>query len=601
MASVSRKEIRDLLETFEGITKEEAIELIAIADLESEFRAERENHDFNEEHFRETGETLGVRDPENAVDRSYGLWQVNFLPAYGKERAIEINEAFGEDILEWEEITVDGEKYTLVTRESLLEFFDESLDINELLRRNLIALDSVWSPGDNYKHWSTHSDYKHYNVMPNLAERVARHERAMQEAAAAMWEPSPEYLALENKLFNTKWEHPQRSADEAEQRRIKDEMGEIFKQDSEWPPLKKSAPPPEIDSTYENPEVRQAHRPYDSEGQDREVDLAPLGIQLASASTPIEETMAEEETPERKINTALYKWLQGRADLEIDGVHIWDIINGPEGDKFVSQAEFDAWVESLLAQTDYIKNRAEGRIGREEEWYKESDDDEWSIRRRSLVDDKLDIIKKLVQNAGLGWSEIEMLEAAKLAWFEGWLIDDIKEFLVAGDPEYRAGPTFGAGQDPGTVQRSIREKITSTYEDYYIPADQIPEDTIVDWAERIYLGDETEQLGLLKQLLGDQAANLYPGAAERIQAGQSPLDILSSYSTIFGSIMGYMPQWKTDHRDLGVQVLSGELGPKEFGFTIRNSEEADHNPKIVNERFKDIRRLGQLMGAVPGG
>ena len=601
MASVSRKEIRDLLETFEGITKEEAIELIAIADLESEFRAERENHDFNEEHFRETGETLGVRDPENAVDRSYGLWQVNFLPAYGKERAIEINEAFGEDILEWEEITVDGEKYTLVTRESLLEFFDESLDINELLRRNLIALDSVWSPGDNYKHWSSHSDYKHYNVMPNLAERVARHERAMQEAAAAMWEPSPEYLALENKLFNTKWEHPQRSADEAEQRRIKDEMGEIFKQDSEWPPLKKSAPPPEIDSTYENPEVRQAHRPYDSEGQDREVDLAPLGIQLASASTPIEETMAEEETSDTKINTALYKWLQGRVDLEIDGVHIWDIINGPEGDKFVSQAEFDAWVESLLAQTDYVKNRAEGRMGREEEWYKESDDDEWSIRRRSLVDDKLDIIKELVQNAGLGWSEIEMLEAAKLAWFEGWLIDDIKEFLVAGDPEYRAGPTFGAGQDPGTVQRSIREKITSTYEDYYIPADQIPEDTIVDWAERIYLGDEKEQLGLLKQLLGDQAANLYPGAAERIQAGQSPLDILGSYSTIFASIMGYMPQWKTDHRDLGVQVLSGELGPKEFGFTIRNSEEADHNPKIVNERFKDIRRLGQLMGAVPGG
>ena len=590
MASVSRKEIRDLLETFEGITKEEAVELIAIADLESNFRAEKENHDFDDERFRATGETLGVIDPENAVDRSYGLWQVNFLPAYGKDRAIKINEAFGEDILEWEEITVDGEKYTLVTRESLLEFFDESLDINELLRRNLIALDSMWSPGDNYKHWSTHPDYKYYKA----SRWDAPHEQAMQEAAAAMWEASPEYLALENKLFNTK--------DEVEQRRIKDEMGEIFKQDSEWPPLKKSASPPEIDSTYENPEVRQARRPYSySEGKDREVDLAPLGIQLASASTPIEETMVEEETSDTKINTALYKWLQGRADLEIDGVHVWDIINGPEGDKFVNQAEFDAWVESLLAQTDYVKNRAEGRMGREEEWYKESDDDEWSIRRRSLVDDKLDIIKELVQNAGLGWSETEMLEAAKLAWFEGWLIDDIKEFLVAGDPEYRAGPTFGAGQDPGTVQRSIREKITSTYEDYYIPADQIPEDTIVDWAERIYLGDETEQLGLLKQLLGDQAANLYPGAAERIQAGQSPLDILGSYSTIFASIMGYMPQWRTDHRDLGVQVLSGELGPKEFGFTIRNSEEADHNPKIVNERFKDIRRLGQLMGAVPRG
>ena len=583
MASVSRKEIRDLLETFEGITKEEAVELIAIADLESNFRAEKENHDFDDERFRATGETLGLRDPENAVDRSYGLWQVNFLPAYGKYRAIKINEAFGEDILEWDE-------NDLVTRESLLEFFDESLDINELLRRNLIALDSMWSPGDNYSDWSTHPDYKYYKA----SRWDAPHEQAMQEAAAAMWEASPEYLALENKLFNTK--------DEVEQRRIKDEMGEIFKQDSEWPPLKKSASPPEIDSTYENPEVRQARRPYSySEGKDREVDLAPLGIQLASASTPIEETMVEEETSDTKINTALYKWLQGRADLEIDGVHVWDIINGPEGDKFVNQAEFDAWVESLLAQTDYVKNRAEGRMGREEEWYKESDDDEWSIRRRSLVDDKLDIIKELVQNAGLGWSETEMLEAAKLAWFEGWLIDDIKEFLVAGDPEYRAGPTFGAGQDPGTVQRSIREKITSTYEDYYIPADQIPEDTIVDWAERIYLGDETEQLGLLKQLLGDQAANLYPGAAERIQAGQSPLDILGSYSTIFASIMGYMPQWRTDHRDLGVQVLSGELGPKEFGFTIRNSEEADHNPKIVNERFKDIRRLGQLMGAVPRG
>ena len=97
MAVVKSEELLDVVSNIDGIYDSEIMELIALAIVESENKQEAENYDFDDEHFRKTGETRGLRNPKR-VDRSYGLWQINFLPAYGAERAAAINRSMDKTI-----------------------------------------------------------------------------------------------------------------------------------------------------------------------------------------------------------------------------------------------------------------------------------------------------------------------------------------------------------------------------------------------------------------------------------------------------------------------------------------------------------------------
>ena len=290
----------------------------------------------------------------------------------------------------------------------------------------------------------------------------------------------------------------------------------------------------------------------------------------------------------------LYNWLLGRKDMEIDGRHIFDILlEEYKVGRFVNADQVEKRILTLLHQTEYFKNNEEGRFDRDKEWYEEGSHEEWSTRRRDLVNDVELMIREELQNLGLDWSESQILETAKVAWQQGIIkADEIRRFIST-----ETIIDFGPDVEPGTTQNELRKKITGIYDNYFTPPE---ESSVEEWSRRAYLSeDPDEQLDLLRDLLGDQAADLYPGSAERIKAGRSPLEILGSYNSIFASIMGYYPKWATDHRDLAVQVLTNELGPKQFGLTVRTSDEADHNPKIVNETFSDIKKFGVMMGAMP--
>jgi len=289
----------------------------------------------------------------------------------------------------------------------------------------------------------------------------------------------------------------------------------------------------------------------------------------------------------------LYNWLLGRKDMDVNGRHIFDIIlEEAKAGRFVDSDQVEKRILTLLHQTEYFKNNEEGRFERDKEWYEEGSNEDWSTRRRDLVNDVELIIREEIENLGLDWSESQILQTAKVAWQQGMkTANEIRRFVGSGNMI-----DFGPDAEAGTTQSQLRKQITGIYNNYFTP----PEDSSVEeWSRRAYLSEKPEeQLNLLRDLLGDQAADLYPGSAERIKAGRSPLEILGSYDSIFGSIMGYYPKWATDHRDLAVQVLTNELGPKQFGLAVRTSKEADTNPRIVNKTFSDIKKFGQLMGAV---
>jgi hypothetical protein len=77
----------------------------------------------------------------------------------------------------------------------------------------------------------------------------------------------------------------------------------------------------------------------------------------------------------------LYNWLLGRKDMEIDGRHIFDILlEEYEAGRFVDADQVEKRILTLLHQTEYFKNNEEGRFGRDQEWYEEGSNEEWSPR-----------------------------------------------------------------------------------------------------------------------------------------------------------------------------------------------------------------------------
>lgn len=315
---------------------------------------------------------------------------------------------------------------------------------------------------------------------------------------------------------------------------------------------------------------------------------------------PIEEE-TEDATLDYEALIRLYAWLIDRDDMMIGDRHVFDIIReDAEKQRFVTADQFQNWVNSLIYQTDYYKNGSDGRFGKDQQWYEGEEGEGWSGRRRGLVKVQEQMIRDELLNLGLEWTESQILKAARIAWQESMDEEDIRRFLAGGG---EGSPVqFGEDVEGGTTQAELRTQILGIYDNYLID----PDDNVIDeWARRAYIGNETEQLDLLRSLLGEQAEDLYPAVAERIRAGRSPLDILGSYGSIFYSIMGYQAKWKDEHRKLALDILSGDqkedgtytpLNANSFAYRIRTSPEADYNPNIFNETMDFVNTMGTLMG-----
>jgi len=601
---VTPEEILEAVSTIEGIYSNEPVHLIAIASLESDNFLDVENYDFDEKYFRRTGESRGLKRP-NAVDRSYGIWQINFLPEYGAGRAATINRIMGGEYLKTERIrgvnpdTGKSFDFDLVTQQSLQEFFSPKHGKEELFRRNLIALSSVWSPGDDYSDWATHPDYKD---IPE-ADREARDERyeAAHALAKELYEkinppyvPSAEYLELEKQFLEAETED--------ERNRIRSLMGEEYNRRKEEPF--------EFINREDRPLINRETTPklYD---QDREVYLGEhalgegIPIQLASKRTNMA-TDPEGIMPPKykdKVAAGIWGWIGNNDALTIDGVHIIDIIDDPEqyGELIPGTPDYDEWVFGLLAQTEYYQNSWEDRAKRDLEWYTEAQHEAWSERRRSLVETELELIEGFIAEAQLDWTDDQILQAAKFAWLNGWDVNDIREFLISGElgDESFTGDLIDFDDEaiPGTLQNIGRHEITKTYNDYFV---EPTERDIEDWATQMFLskdGGDTE-LEQLKDFLREQAADLYPGHADRILAGRTPLAILGAYETVFQSVMGYKPQWVGQHRELAVDVLGRNDTATGFARYLRGTEEYDGTTNAVNKAFRTVSDLNRLMTGV---
>jgi hypothetical protein len=318
--------------------------------------------------------------------------------------------------------------------------------------------------------------------------------------------------------------------------------------------------------------------------------------------------MVIEPIPEEKDQATLdyeallrgFNWLLSRQDMEIDGRHVFEIIQQDgKAQGFVSQDQYDRWVESLIQQTPYYKNFGKGKFSKDAQWNDGETGSGWSGRRRALVKTQEQLIRDELLNLGLEWSDGEILAAAKYAWEQDMGEAEIRRYLAT---DIKTPISFGEDVEGGTTQADLRTTILGIYDNYLID----PDDNVInEWARRAYIGNEQEQLDLLRSLLGEQAEDLYPAVAERIRAGRSPLDILGSYGSVFYSIMGYQPQWKNEHRKLALDILSGDqkddgaytpLTANSFAYRVRTSEEADYNPNIFNETMSFVNQIGSLMG-----
>ena len=225
---------------------------------------------------------------------------------------------------------------------------------------------------------------------------------------------------------------------------------------------------------------------------------------------PIEEE-TEDATLDYEALMRLYNWLLDRDDMMIGDRHVFDIIReDAEKQRFVTADQFQNWVNSLIYQTDYYKNGSDGRFGKDQQWYEGEEGEGWSGRRRALVKNEERMIRDELLNLGLEWTESQILKAARIAWQESMDEEDIRRFLAGGG---EGSPVqFGEDVEGGTTQAELRTEILGIYDNYLID----PDDNVIDeWARRAYIGDETEQLDLLRSLLGEQACLLYTSPSPR--------------------------------------------------------------------------------------
>ena len=576
MGAVNAETLANALKA-RGFSNAEIYNFVAIARGESSFLFESVNR------HQEGGD---------AGDDSWGLFQINFTKgAAGDQRAKSLGIPTKKDglptvagLAAYFGLTrtknADG-SYSYTPRKGVIE--------EELIEKNIKAMEIMWN-GEDYSAWSVHPDNGEFE----------NNERAQQ-----IWAESTEFA---DDLFL-------------------DEYGEFaFQYDKEIPQQPDDSwnvgqyTPKGSDPVIEGPSQREIelenfyHLRRD-EGADR-AELHSILEQIIDERNregypnPPEGTQemvdGVPEAPE-VISVDFgndYEFLRGNpdGDVEFEG-EIWNIVDLIEAEKrrelFVAGKPFffededpalGLWIQNLYQQTQHFFDSEEGRGLRENDWFLAGEGDEYTNRRRDLIEKYVTKVEKIFDEAGIVATEVELLDFARDAWLAGWSDDAIRDAVSE-----REDMEFGADAPVASEINATRQEINDLYRQYLIDPDP---DVISDANRRIWRG-ETD-ITTIEAGLASESADLYPAWADRIEAGRTPLAILSSYNSIFRSVMGYMPEWDGTHRSLGMELGSGDGNITGAGFAryLRTTEEYDMTPNAINAAYDLVGTIGRTMGVM---
>ena len=292
-----------------------------------------------------------------------------------------------------------------------------------------------------------------------------------------------------------------------------------------------------------------------------------------------------------------YRWLAGRDDATIDGVNIIDIIEADQSGFEIGTDQYNEWVQSLVSQTEFYRNHADTYVTNASEWYAGGLDEGWTERRKDLVSSYVQSINNLSGKLNLDLDDDEILELARVAWFNGFDVQELQDYVAEAE-----NVSFDEGAIAGGSISDTRSEVKNLYRKYLMIPNEI---LLEESSKKIFRGTST--IGFIEDELRQQAADVYPVFADRILAGRSPLQILSGYDSIFSSVTGIQPQWDGEQKDVGIKLASGaklangdDVNTGNLATWLRTDTSVGYDamPKAINNAYSLVKGLGQTFGAV---
>ena len=599
---VSSEELAEALED-RGWSPDDIYNLVAIANLESGFKLD----------------TLIW----NSLDHSAGMFQLNLRKEDGgAKRAFELG-------------IVDTER---VPTKAEVRAFLKGLDKEELLEFNLDVAEYVYKEaGNNFRLWSVHPDNKFFEKDSSDEYTAEVKKEKWLEGRAVAREALAE-AGIESPLANLDQSYIDQNIPENLQGKLGSEIEfRLEEMMDEAETREEAAIIRKMILNERNRDPNQIGKFGENQGldvtrPDRVVNLSDLGIELASAQTPNDPRPEEEiivddpnqsgqfanpeqdleesiESKKSKLDILMWEYLRGNPSVLVEHPITGEMVDlvalieeNPLGYED-GTPEMEQWIKSLYYQTDHYQDSEVGRADREYQWNSGGDsEDEWSTRRLDLISIQIEQLEQILGQANINLDDTQIWELAKQSYLQGLNLAEIKDFLVTattdtGSPLF----DFGAGAPAGGTISDFRSSINNLYRQYLMDPD---EELLERRSRQLFTGETT--LDLVEDEMIEQAALLFPAWKDRIEAGKSPLSIVSSYNGIFSSVMGYNPSWDGRHKDMAVQLggltVEGqdqkEMSGGDFARWLRQTDEYDQSPRGINNAYELVTGLGRLMGEV---
>ena len=599
---VSSEELAEALED-RGWSPDDIYNLVAIANLESGFKLD----------------TLIW----NSLDHSAGMFQLNLRKEDGgAKRAFELG-------------IVDTER---VPTKAEVRAFLKGLDKEELLEFNLDVAEYVYKEaGNNFRLWSVHPDNKFFEKDSSDEYTAEVKKEKWLEGRAVAREALAE-AGIESPLANLDQSYIDQNIPENLQGKLGSEIEfRLEEMMDEAETREEAAIIRKMILNERNRDPNQIGKFGENQGldvtrPDRVVNLSDLGIELASAQTPNDPRPEEEiivddpnqsgqfanpqqdleesiENKKSKLDILMWEYLRGNPSVLVEHPITGEMVDlvalieeNPLGYED-NTPEMEQWIKSLYYQTDHYQDSEVGRADREYQWNSGGDsEEEWSTRRLDLISIQIEQLEQILGQANINLDDTQIWELAKQSYLQGLNLAEIKDFLVTattdtGSPLF----DFGAGAPAGGTISDFRSSINNLYRQYLMDPD---EELLERRSRQLFTGETT--LDLVEDEMIEQAALLFPAWKDRIEAGKSPLSIVSSYNGIFSSVMGYNPSWDGRHKDMAVQLggltVEGqdqmEMSGGDFARWLRQTDEYDQSPRGINNAYELVTGLGRLMGEV---
>ena len=599
---VSSEELAEALED-RGWSPDDIYNLVAIANLESDFKLD----------------TLVW----NSLDHSAGMFQLNLRKEDGgAKRAFELG-------------IVDTER---VPTKAEVRAFLKGLDKEELLEFNLDVAEYVYKEaGNNFRLWSVHPDNKFFEKDSSDEYTAEVKKEKWLEGRAVAREALAE-AGIESPLANLDQSYIDQNIPENLQGKLGSEIEfRLEEMMDEAETREEAAIIRKMILNERNRDPNQIGKFGENQGldvtrPDRVVNLSDLGIELASAQTPNDPRPEEEiiiddpnqsgqfanpeqdleesiESKKSKLDILMWEYLRGNPSVLVEHPLTGEMVDlvalieeNPLGYED-GTPEMEQWIKSLYYQTDHYQDSEVGRADREYQWNSGGDsEEEWSTRRLDLISIQIEQLEQILGQANINLDDTQIWELAKQSYLQGLNLAEIKDFLVTattdtGSPLF----DFGAGAPAGGTISDFRSSINNLYRQYLMDPD---EELLERRSRQLFTGETT--LDLVEDEMIEQAALLFPAWKDRIEAGKSPLSIVSSYNGIFSSVMGYNPSWDGRHKDMAVQLggltVEGqdqkEMSGGDFARWLRQTDEYDQSPRGINNAYELVTGLGRLMGEV---